>query len=49
MNVPFGEKTDEESESTNWFYCFICNCIDSCFSLMLEEVVDCAIDRKISA
>ena len=50
IRVPYGQSTDADNSSTSCLACcYICWCIDKCFSTVLEEVVDCAVDVKKSA
>lgn len=48
INVPFKESTDADDDSTctNPLCCYICLCVNCCFNVMFEEVVDSAQDSE---
>jgi len=48
IHVPYGNSTDAEGDETcgNPLCCYICMCVNCCFSVMFEEVVDRATDGK---
>lgn len=51
IRVPYGQATDADSNITSgsMMCCYICMCIDCMCSAAFEEVVDQAIDTKMSA
>ena len=51
INVPYGQMTDADSNVTTGspLCCYMCLCVDAMCDTLFEEVVDCAVDTKLSS
>ena len=51
INVPYGQMTDADNNSTkgSLMCCYICLCVDKMCDTIFEEVVDCALDTKMTS
>ena len=49
--MPIGDKTDQEADETCFglLCCYLCMCVNTCFRVVFEEVIDHAADGNQTA